>query len=87
MALDLSRRNLFKVAGGLSVASLLGFSDQEIARAASSPSTVRFANWPLYLDYNKNTKTFPTLIDFTKKPVSQSNIWKLLMTTTPLPQR
>ena len=67
MALDLSRRNLFKVAGGLSVASLLGFSDQEIARAASSPSTVRFANWPLYLDYNKNTKTFPTLIDFTKK--------------------
>ena len=67
MAMEISRRNLIKAAGGLGAASLLGLSNEEIAQAASSTSTVRFANWSLYLDYDNKTKSYPTLVDFTKK--------------------
>ena len=70
MALEISRRDLIKAASGLSVAALLGLSESvglDEARAATTQKAVRFANWPLYLDYNKKTKSYPTLVDFTKK--------------------
>ena len=67
MSIEISRRNLLKTAGGLSAASLLSLSSEELAQAASKTSTVRFANWSLYLDYNNKTKSYPTLVDFSKK--------------------
>ena len=67
MTLEISRRDLIKAAGGLSAASLLGFSGEGIARAAPNQRAVRFANWSLYLDYSSKTKSYPTLVDFTKK--------------------
>ena len=76
MVLEFSRRDLIKAAGGMSVAALLGIPETvglDQAQAASIQKAVRFANWPLYLDYNKKTKSHPTLVDFTKRtgiPVS-----------------
>ena len=76
MVLEFSRRDLIKAAGGMSVAAFLGIYETvglDQAQAASTQKAVRFANWPLYLDYNKITKSHPTLVDFTKRtgiPVS-----------------
>lgn len=67
MSIEISRRNLIKLAGGFGAASLLGLSSEEIASADSASGTVRFANWSLYLDYDNKTKSYPTLVDFTKK--------------------
>jgi len=67
MSLEISRRNLIKAAGGLGAASLLGLADENISAAASKQNPVRFANWSLYLDYDNKTKSYPTLVDFTKK--------------------
>ena len=47
MAIEISRRNLIKAAGGLGAASLLGLSNEEIAQAASTKNAVRVANWSL----------------------------------------
>ena len=67
MSIEISRRNLLKTAGGLGAASLLSLNSEELAQAASKTSTVRFANWSLYLDYDNKSKSYPTLVDFTKK--------------------
>ena len=37
------------------------------AARSSSPSTLRFANWQLYIDVDEKTKKRPTLDQFTKK--------------------
>ena len=59
-----SRRGVLAGAGGLGAAGLLaacgGGSD-----SADSANTVRWGNWPLYLDYDENTKKYPTLDKFT----------------------
>jgi spermidine/putrescine transport system substrate-binding protein len=59
-----SRRTVFAGAGGLGAAGLLaacgGGSD-----SADSANTVRFGNWPLYLDYDEETQKYPTLDKFT----------------------
>jgi spermidine/putrescine transport system substrate-binding protein len=47
--------------GGSSSSGGGGSSTQKLA------STLRFANWPLYMDYVEKTKTYPTLEAFTKK--------------------
>jgi spermidine/putrescine transport system substrate-binding protein len=67
MSIEISRRNLIKVAGGLGAASILNLSDFDFVHAASTLNPVRFANWSLYLDYDNKLKNYPTLVDFTKK--------------------
>jgi spermidine/putrescine transport system substrate-binding protein len=57
-----SRRAVLAGAGGLGAAGLLaacGGSD-----SADSAGTVRFGNWPYYMDYDEETKTNPTLDKF-----------------------
>jgi spermidine/putrescine transport system substrate-binding protein len=58
-----SRRGVLAGAGGLGAAGLLaacgGGSD-----SADSANSVRWGNWPLYLDYDENTKKYPTLDKF-----------------------
>ena len=59
-----SRRAVLAGAGGLGAAGLLaacGGSD-----SADSANGVRWGNWPLYLDYDEETKKYPTLDKFTE---------------------
>lgn len=65
MSIEISRRNLLKTAGGLGAASLFGLGAEEVAEAATS-SSVRFANWALYLDYDAKGRIYPTLQNFTR---------------------
>jgi spermidine/putrescine transport system substrate-binding protein len=59
-----SRRTVLAGAGGLGAVGLLaacgGGSD-----SADSANTVRWGNWPLYLDYDEETQKYPTLDKFT----------------------
>jgi spermidine/putrescine transport system substrate-binding protein len=72
---QLSRRALLRGAGGAGVAAALaacGTGDtgtsagpQETAEDRSaSEKVVRWANWPAYLDYDDDSKTYPTLEKF-----------------------
>jgi spermidine/putrescine transport system substrate-binding protein len=58
-----SRRGVLAGAGGLGAAGLLaacgGGSD-----SGNSANSVRWGNWPLYLDYDEETKKYPTLEKF-----------------------
>jgi len=57
-----SRRGVLAGAGGLGAAGLLaacGGSD-----SADGANSVRWGNWPLYLDYDEDTKKYPTLDKF-----------------------
>ncbi|MEN9927251.1 MAG: hypothetical protein RJB27_327 [Actinomycetota bacterium] len=60
-----SRRAVLAGAGGLGAAGLLaacgGGSD-----SADSANSVRWGNWPLYLDYDEETKKYPTLDKFSE---------------------
>ncbi len=60
-----SRRAVLAGAGGLGAAGLLaacgGGSD-----SAESANSVRWGNWPLYLDYDEETKKYPTLDKFSE---------------------
>ncbi len=67
MPKEVSRRTLIKATGGLTAASVFGLLNEELAFGATSKTPVRFANWSLYLDYDNKTKSYPTLVDFTKK--------------------
>jgi len=66
VSIEISRRNFLKAAGGLGAKSLFGIGAVEEAEAATS-SSVRFANWPLYLDYDVKGRIFPTLQNFTRQ--------------------
>jgi spermidine/putrescine transport system substrate-binding protein len=63
LAAMVSRRAVLAGAGGLGAAGLLaacgGGSD-----SADSANSVRWGNWPLYLDYDEATKKYPTLEKF-----------------------
>lgn len=75
---QLSRRALLRGAGGVGVAAALaacGTGDTADPGATASPSVtvedrsaqekkVRWANWPAYLDYDEETKSYPTLQKF-----------------------
>jgi len=58
-----SRRGVLAGAGGLGAVGLLaacgGGSD-----SADGANSVRWGNWPLYLDYDEDTKKYPTLDKF-----------------------
>ena len=59
----ISRRSVLVGAGGLGAAGLLtacgGGGESETAE-----SSVRWGNWPLYLDFDEESKTYPTLEKF-----------------------
>ena len=74
----LSREELLKRAAfGAALASIPGFAAACGGSSGSSGSsgggtqqladTLRFSNWPYYIDVNEKTKAFPTLDAFTKK--------------------
>ena len=60
-----SRRALVAGAGALGGAALLSSCSSGGDDAASSGS-VRWGNWPLYLDYDEETQLYPTLEAFTE---------------------
>jgi spermidine/putrescine transport system substrate-binding protein len=60
-----SRRALVAGAGALGGAALLSSCGSGGDEAASS-SSVRWGNWPLYLDYDEDSKLYPTLEAFTE---------------------
>ena len=63
---QISRRAVLAGAGGIGAAGLLaacgGGGD-----SASAENTVRWGNWPLYLDFDEATKTYPTLVKFSEQ--------------------
>jgi spermidine/putrescine transport system substrate-binding protein len=72
----LTRQELLRraAAGGaiLSVPGLLAACGGSSSKSAASTShtlakTLRFSNWPLYIDVNEKTKSHPSLIQFQKK--------------------
>lgn len=72
---QLSRRSLLRGAGGVGVAAALaacGTGDEgpaakpepTVSDKSESDKVVRWANWPAYLDYDEETKKYPTLEKF-----------------------
>ena len=62
---QISRRAVLAGAGGIGAAGLLaacGGGD-----GASAENTVRWGNWPLYLDFDEESKTYPTLVKFSEQ--------------------
>jgi spermidine/putrescine transport system substrate-binding protein len=70
-----SRRAVLAGAGGLGAAGLLaacgGGSD-----SADSGNSVRWGNWPLYLDYDEETKKYPTLEKFSAETGITANYFE-----------
>ena len=71
---QISRRTLFAGVGAASAAGLLaacgtGSSTgaEAVVDVSDSEKIVRWANWPLYLDFNEDTKVYPTLAAFEQK--------------------
>jgi len=63
----ISRRALVAGAGALGGAALLSACGSGGDKAATSTSgSVRWGNWPLYLDYDEATQLYPTLEAFTE---------------------
>jgi spermidine/putrescine transport system substrate-binding protein len=60
-----SRRALVAGAGALGGAALLTSCGSGGEEAASTSGSVRWGNWPLYLDYDDETQLYPTLEAFT----------------------
>jgi len=75
---QLSRRSLLRGAGGVGVAAALaacGTGEDSGTKASDKPTVtvsdksdtdkvVRWANWPAYLDFDEETKKYPTLEQF-----------------------
>ena len=61
-----SRRALVAGAGALGGAALLSSCGSGGEEAASTTGSVRWGNWPLYLDYDEETQLYPTLEAFTE---------------------
>jgi spermidine/putrescine transport system substrate-binding protein len=63
-----SRRGVLAGAGGISAAGLLAAcGGSGSSSSAGDKNTVRWGNWPLYLDYDEKTKKYPTLEKFSKE--------------------
>jgi spermidine/putrescine transport system substrate-binding protein len=61
-----SRRALVAGAGALGGAALLSSCGSGGEEAASTTGSIRWGNWPLYLDYDDETQLYPTLEAFTE---------------------
>ena len=71
---QLTRRSLFAGVGAASAAGLLaacgtGSSTglEAVVDVSDTEKIVRWANWPLYLDFDEDTKIYPTLAAFEQK--------------------
>ena len=68
---QLSRRGFIAGAGGIGAVGLLAACSSGSTKDASSgedlDGPVRWANWTLYLDYDSDTKKYPTIDAFTKE--------------------
>ena len=63
----ISRRGILVGAGGLGGAGLLAACGGGSGKKDENANLVRWGNWPLYLDFDTKTKTYPTLLEFTKQ--------------------
>jgi len=71
---QLTRRSLLVGAGAIAGATTLAAcgtgstesGTQSVVDVSDTEKIVRWANWPLYLDYNEDTKEYPTLKAFEK---------------------
>lgn len=63
----ISRRSVLVGAGGLGGAGLLAACGGGGDKAAETAAVVRWGNWPLYLDFDDATKTYPTLVKFSEQ--------------------
>jgi spermidine/putrescine transport system substrate-binding protein len=71
---QLSRRSLMRGAGGVGVAAALAAcgtggdattdKPEAVQDMSDTEKVVRWANWPAYLDYDEDTKKYPTLDKF-----------------------
>jgi spermidine/putrescine transport system substrate-binding protein len=61
---QVSRRAVLAGAGGIGAAGLLAACGGGGSSSGGDAKTVRWGNWPLYLDYDDKTKTYPTLEKF-----------------------
>ena len=64
---QVTRRGLIAGTGAVGAAGLLaacGSSGSDSAGSGGDAGTVRWGNWPLYLDYDEDTKKYPTLEAF-----------------------
>ncbi len=64
---QVTRRGLIAGTGAVGAAGLLaacGSGGSDTAASGGDASTVRWGNWPLYLDYDEDTKKYPTLDAF-----------------------
>jgi len=64
---QVTRRGLIAGTGAVGAAGLLaacGSGGSDSAAGGGDASTVRWGNWPLYLDYDEDTKKYPTLEAF-----------------------
>ena len=64
---QVTRRGLIAGTGAVGAAGLLaacGSGGSDTAGSGGDASTVRWGNWPLYLDYDEDTKKYPTLEAF-----------------------
>jgi hypothetical protein len=75
---QLSRRTVLRGAGGVGLAAALAACgtggneattqpDPQVSDKSATDKVVRWANWPLYLDYDEDTKKYPTLEAFQKE--------------------
>ena len=60
----ISRRSVLVGAGGLGAAGLLTACGGGGGDSATAENSVRWGNWPLYLDFDEESKTYPTLEKF-----------------------
>jgi spermidine/putrescine transport system substrate-binding protein len=70
-----SRRAVLAGAGGLGAAGLLAACGRG-SDSADSANSVRWGNWPLYLDYDEDTKKYPTLEKFKEQTGITANYFE-----------
>ena len=61
---QVTRRGLIAGTGAVGAAGLLAACGSGDGGGGSDEATVRWGNWPLYLDYDEDTKKYPTLEAF-----------------------
>jgi spermidine/putrescine transport system substrate-binding protein len=61
---QVTRRGLIAGTGAVGAAGLLAACGSSGGGGGGDASTVRWGNWPLYLDYDEDTKKYPTLEAF-----------------------